>query len=448
MKKIFIKLASTLTSVLLAAGSFSTLPVTAIAKEDVTVTVHFDLSGDGVKVEDNQYGNPQFIEDFSGVPGTSRYLSDVGLERPGYTFTGWTFDGVQAFSPGSVIQFPETDATLTPVWSKNSDTTKYTVHYEAVCDLGSFSKDGRLPDYKVKPGELVEISLNVFYHPTDSYTQIGWVYDGKAYLGQQKIIMPDHDIELTPSWHKYRKFSYSVGDVDRVLGVVSQELERVAGFQTELAEASRFSRIGFYNVGWHCSADDKIYKPEAYYTMPDEDVVFTAVWEPINYTLVFRPEPYGEEHFIRIDGKTDTTVVCPEVNMTKPGYKFGGWDYKGTIYQPGEEFPIYGEISGLGIPLEGVWIAEETPEPAVPVYGDANCDGDITLSDAVLIMQSIGNPDSFAAGGTDLSAITEQGMINADCYLPGDGVTNLDALAVQNHCLKVIDKLPVTEVTE
>ena len=61
-------------------------------------------------------------------------------------------------------------------------------------------------------------------------------------------------------------------------------------------------------------------------------------------------------------------------------------------------------------------------------------------------MQAIGNPDEFGTDGSNTSAITSQGMINADCYLPGDGVTNLDALAVQNFCLKVIDKLPVTEI--
>ena len=444
MKKLFTKLTATFTSALLAAGMFSTLPVSASSEEKPKVTIHFDLSGDGVKVEDNEYGNPQYIVDFSGTPGSSRYLSDVGLERAGYTFTGWTFDGVQAYSPGSVIQFPETDATLTPVWSKNSDTTKYTVHYETVCDLGTFDKGSRLPDKQVKPGELVEVSLNVFYHPEDTYTQIGWIYDGKTYLGQQKIIMPDHDIEFTPSWHKYRKFCYSAGDVDRIVGVLGQELERIEGFQTELAEASRLSRIGFYLSGWHCSADDKIYEPEAYYTMPEEDVVFTAVWAPKTYTLVFRPELRKLETHIRIDGQTDTTVVCPEPGMTKPGYKFAGWDYKGTLYQPGDEFFIYGEISGLGIPLEDVWIASD--EPTTELAGDANCDGDVTLSDAVLIMQSIGNPDKFGTESSDPSAITPQGMINADCYLPGDGVTNLDALAVQNFCLKVIDKLPVTEI--
>lgn len=448
MKKIFTKLTAVALSGILSSGSLCTSSVFAETGNEPSVTIHYDLSGEDVKVEDNQYGGPQYIYDFSGVPGTSWNLSDVGLERKGYTFSGWTFDGIKAYTPGSVIQFPDEDATLTPVWSKNSDTVKYNVHFEASCDIGVIDKEGRLPDYKLKAGELLEIPIDCFYHPEDTYTQIGWIYDGTAYFGQSKIIMPSHDVELTPSWHKYHKFIYSTGDVDRIVGVLSQELERIALFETDLAEAGRFSRIGFRNTGWLCSADGQVYPPESPYMMPDEDVVFTAVWEPITYTLVFRPELLDKSTHIRIDGQTDTAVICPDVNIKKPGYRFGGWDYKGTIYQPGDEFLIYGEIAGLGIPLEGVWIKEDTPVLTDPTYGDANCDGEIRLSDAVLIMQCIGNPDVYGIGGSASTAITKQGMRNADCYNPGDGLTNLDALAVQKLCINLITELPVNEFTE
>ena len=75
-------------------------------------------------------------------------------------------------------------------------------------------------------------------------------------------------------------------------------------------------------------------------------------------------------------------------------------------------------------------------------YGDANCDNDVTLSDAVLIMQSIANPGKYGVKGTDTNKITEQGSANADCSNVGDGVTNKDALAIQKFMLKIIDKLP------
>ena len=79
------------------------------------------------------------------------------------------------------------------------------------------------------------------------------------------------------------------------------------------------------------------------------------------------------------------------------------------------------------------------------VYGDANCDGEVSLADAVLIMQSIANPSKFGADGTDKNKITAQGLANADCTGGGDGVTNADALAVQKYMLKIISALPETK---
>ncbi len=85
-----------------------------------------------------------------------------------------------------------------------------------------------------------------------------------------------------------------------------------------------------------------------------------------------------------------------------------------------------------------------TPGPAPDVnYGDANCDGSLSLADAILIMQYIGNPDAYGVGGTEASAMTEQGAANADCCDAGDGITNKDALAVQSVLLKLIPSLPM-----
>ena len=75
-------------------------------------------------------------------------------------------------------------------------------------------------------------------------------------------------------------------------------------------------------------------------------------------------------------------------------------------------------------------------------YGDSNCDGSVDLADAVLIMQSIANPDKYGLKGNADNHITEQGQLNADCSNVGDGVTNTDALAIQKLSLKLITELP------
>lgn len=55
--------------------------------------------------------------------------------------------------------------------------------------------------------------------------------------------------------------------------------------------------------------------------------------------------------------------------------------------------------------------------------GDANTDGKVNIADAVLIMQSLSNPDDYA--------LTAKGKFNADVYNTGDGVTSADALQIQ-----------------
>ena len=57
------------------------------------------------------------------------------------------------------------------------------------------------------------------------------------------------------------------------------------------------------------------------------------------------------------------------------------------------------------------------------LYGDANCDGTVDISDAVLIMQNQANPEKYV--------ISKQGLINADCVDNPKGVTPTDALAIQ-----------------
>ena len=76
---------------------------------------------------------------------------------------------------------------------------------------------------------------------------------------------------------------------------------------------------------------------------------------------------------------------------------------------------------------------------ASAVKGDANCDGSIELADAILIMQSMANPNKYAEGGTDSMALTPQGRINGD--INGDGLTSDDALTIQKFLLHLIPSL-------
>ncbi len=64
------------------------------------------------------------------------------------------------------------------------------------------------------------------------------------------------------------------------------------------------------------------------------------------------------------------------------------------------------------------------------LWGDANEDGKVNISDAVLIMQSIANPEEFQ--------LTEQGKINGDVADHGDRITSKDALVIQYVEIKTL----------
>ncbi|WP_296582724.1 dockerin type I repeat-containing protein, partial [Ruminococcus sp.] len=65
--------------------------------------------------------------------------------------------------------------------------------------------------------------------------------------------------------------------------------------------------------------------------------------------------------------------------------------------------------------------------------GDVNCDDEVDMADAVLIMQALANPNKYGIDGTAEHHLTEQGKTNGD--MNGDGLTVGDAQAIQKKLL-------------
>ncbi|MBR0512015.1 MAG: dockerin, partial [Ruminococcus sp.] len=63
------------------------------------------------------------------------------------------------------------------------------------------------------------------------------------------------------------------------------------------------------------------------------------------------------------------------------------------------------------------------------------------MSDVVLIMQALSNPNKYDINGNDEHHITEQGAVNADVSERGNGMTTEDALEIQKYLLHSISKL-------
>jgi hypothetical protein len=86
-------------------------------------------------------------------------------------------------------------------------------------------------------------------------------------------------------------------------------------------------------------------------------------------------------------------------------------------------------------------------QPAtVKLYGDANNDGNVDMSDVVLVMQALASPNKYGLNGSERTHITQQGWANADVHRNGNGITTNDALAIQKKLLGLISSLPVDKV--
>lgn len=120
--------------------------------------------------------------------------------------------------------------------------------------------------------------------------------------------------------------------------------------------------------------------------------------------------------------------------------KFISLDHKIKLGQSGNGISLsdyYGGTS-IGDKTDPTTSTETTVSTSEEIrYGDSNCDGKVEIADATLILQFLTNKDEYE--------LTEQGMRNADCSNPGDGVTGMDALAIQKLDAGQIKSLPYTE---
>ena len=169
-------------------------------------------------------------------------------------------------------------------------------------------------------------------------------------------------------------------------------------------------------------------------------------------------------------GKYYTDYPVTVKATAKEGYTFDHWDVTGANVTNTTSDEITVPVSE-GVSIKAVYKEGGTPPAATTTettkqtttstaatttavtstsvkvnvninYGDANCNGEVELSDAVLIMQSIANPSTYGINGNTPSHITSQGQLNSDVSGHNDGVTNNDALAIQKYCLKLISTLP------
>ncbi|MBE6855898.1 MAG: hypothetical protein E7500_00500 [Ruminococcus sp.] len=321
-----------------------------------TYTLSFDISDEGFETEDESL--------FASVElkaGGNYIIPEGSFETEERHSTGWTYDDIYLYAEGDNFVMPAQDVVLRPVYVSDVDNATYTVSYNI--EGYTHSEEVSFDSFKRQPGRPV--SPTTYKVNLAGASQAGWYYKGNIVLPTQKFVMPAEDVVLTPRFLYYYTLTYSAGEVDRLTSTSNfVAFDRCEFESLDLAAADRFGRIGFNLVGWTSSIDGLVYKPGSPYVMPGQDLTFTAVWEPKTYVVVFAANN-GKSESIKISGQTDTYITVPECTFTKSGYKFAGWSYNDELYQPGDEFLIYGAKPGLGISLKASWV-EDIPEVQEP----------------------------------------------------------------------------------
>ena len=204
-----------------------------------------------------------------------------------------------------------------------------------------------------RTNHLIKISSNSYFN--DNASSFGWTDGVNEFYGSDSFIMPRKNVTLYAIFHNFHKFSYSHGDVDGIVGNPDKPFVYAEGIIIDLAESSRLSRKGYKVIGWHCEYDGKDYPIFYPYKLPDADVVMTAIWEPIFYTIPFNAGVSSIPN-IKIKALTKEIIIVPNIEEKREGYKFIGWIILRNFYKAGDEFIVEGQLPGLGISAKAIWI--------------------------------------------------------------------------------------------
>jgi len=320
-------------------------------------TLSFDLQGMEI-MEDEDIENIEHAFDTLEIAGgKATQLSLARLEAAEEcSFKGWTYNDVTMYEPGDVFLMPDHDVELKPVILDSSIDVEYTLSY----DSGDYELVGILPKVKKLPANI-PFSVTGTYCLADGLSQFGWTDGENDFLPTDKVIMPAHDVVLTPKWYKLCNIYYQAGDVDNVNGKSEVAMEKREGISYELANASRLSRSGYDLTGWYSDYDQKEHALNETVIQPAADIHYTAVWKPSVYKLTLYSNNTLKQKTL-VNATYGTNFVVPECSYKYYGYKFTGWKYKTAFYQPGDEFEVPALISGQSLTLSAQWEADDSFE--------------------------------------------------------------------------------------
>ena len=250
----------------------------------------------------------------SGIPETTfvgQEITVTATSKSGYTWVGW-YNGETLLTDDLSYTFnmPEQDITYTAKWIKVT-VNKSTSNAGSVTALNS--------TYKV--GDSVTITATT----NSGYTWVGWFNDDTELTKEQSYTfnMPAENLTYTAKWIKVtvNKSTSNAGSVTAL-----NSTYKVGDSVTITATTNR----GYTWLGWY-NGEEELTKDASYtFTMPSENVQFTAKWAA--YTVTTRTEDSSAGSVTYMNAVK--TRAGDEVTITatpRTGYTFVGWYEDDTL---------------------------------------------------------------------------------------------------------------------
>ena len=209
------------------------------------------------------------------------YGSLPSLTRPGYSFQGWTLDGVNVGE--DTIVYALDDHTLVTQWNP----IQYTMTFDANGGVGRTSGNQDFDSAIVVPTVT-----------RTGYTFVGWIPSVPA-------TVPLGGATYTAQW-EINQYAVTF-DANGGVGGTSDRQD----YGTAIV-APTVTRAGYTFKGW---------SPSVAATVPANNVTYTAQWEINKYTVTFKAN--GGVGGTSNSQDYGTAIVVPMV--TRTGYTFKGW---------------------------------------------------------------------------------------------------------------------------
>lgn len=347
----------------------------------------------------------------------------------GWTFDGWYLDG-KLYKPGETFTMPENGVKLIGSWEEVvPETHRVTYEYRKAVPENVPPKPEDNNSY-VK-GATVTVAAT----PTlDGWTFGGWYYNGVVYDGitNSTFEMPDHDVCMVGEWFSTSPNTYVVKyTYEEPAPENAPKLpdSKSATKGETVTVAATPTLEGYVFDGWYYNGVKYDGVTNTSFEMPEESVLLTGKWTPIEYTLIL--DANGGKFADGTMQYTDSLTVGADINApanpTKDGFVFAGWlDDDGTLVTKLPE-----KMPAASLTYTAKWEKEQTPTHTITYYIVKG--GDAYQTDSYAEGETMTHPEVGEKDG-----IVYKGWVDEDGNAIPDvmGTSDITAYAVVDHVKK------------